>query len=672
MGERMMVRPNFDFQRHAYGQMQLIRALETKATEMTTGADPAIVGSIHLCAGQEAIPVGALAALREDDRIIATYRGHGWALEAGVSPFEALAEMCHRQGGINGGRAGSPMMMAPDRGFIGENSIVGAGGPIACGVAIAAKVQRSGRVALVSFGDGATSQGGLHEAFTMAAAQQLPVIFVCENNEWAEMTPTSYAVRSSIAARAAMYGMAGEQVDGCDPTAVKDAVARAAERARNGEGPTLLECHTIRLWGHYNRDIEHYRSKKNRVAAADRDPIVRLRTSLLAGGMTAQDLDAIDAEMTNVVEQAAVQALASPRPSLDTVNDNLFAASGKSVSDNGGSVETMTYAQAINRAFHDEMAARDDVILLGEDVGKPGGVFGLSRGLQKAFGPERVIDTPIAETAILGAAVGAAMSGLRPIAEIMFADFLFVGLDQIINQAANVRYVSNGRASAPLVVRTQQGITPGSCAQHGQCVEAHLANIPGIKVGLPITPQEAYAMLRAAVADPDPCVIIEARSAFGRSGEVLVGGAIEPAAGARLRIDGDDAAIITWGTSVYPAIEAAEQLAAEGISVAVLDLRWLSPIDDAAIAEVVARTGRILIVHEASKTGGFGAEIAARIAEHHGASLAMPARRLGGLDVRMPASPALQQAVVPGSDQIAAIVRDMAGNTKSASQTRAA
>jgi len=658
-----MAQPNYDFLRDAYVRMKTIRQFEFRAAELTAGENPPILGSIHLCAGQEAIPVGAMAALRGDDRVVATYRGHGWALQAGVTLAEAMAELCHRQAGINGGRGGSPMMMAPDRGFIGENSIVGAGGPIACGVAMAAKVQGSGRVAVVSFGDGATSQGGLHEAFVMATAQALPVIFICENNGWAEMTPTDFAVHGSVAARAKAYGMAGEEVDGSDPEAVREAVARAAGRARSGEGPTLLECRTPRLWGHYNRDIEHYRPRKDRQEAETRDPIARLRALLVDGGVAERDVDALDGEVNAAVEKAIEAALASPQPDLGSVGDNLFGARPSATARGEAKTEAITYAQAINRAFHEEMAARPEMILLGEDVARPGGVFGLSRGLFKEHGGDRVVDTPIAETAILGAAVGAAMEGLRPVAEIMFADFLFVALDQIINQAANVRYVSNGRASAPLVVRTQQGVTPGSCAQHAQCVEAHLANIPGIKVGLPATVEDAYAMLRAAVADPDPTVIIEARSLFNLSGEVAIGGPVEAAEGARTRRDGRDAVIITWGTSLHPSLAAADQLEAEGIDVSVLDLRWLAPIDDAALRRAVEKTGRVLIVHEASRTGGFGAEIAARIGETLDAELKAPVRRIGGLDVRMPASPILQKVVIPGAAKIAAAVRELVSDT---------
>ena len=648
-----MTTESLNLLRDAYVRMATIRQFEATATELTKGAEPAIAGSIHPCAGQEAIPVGALNALEPGDRVVATYRGHGWALECGIRPDEAMAEMCQRQTGINGGRAGSLMMSAPKRGFIGENSVVGAGGPIACGVALAAKVRGERKVVAVSFGDGATSQGGLHEAFVTAATLKLPVIFVCENNEWAEMTPTSHVILGGIASRAASYGMFSEEVDGGDVEAVRAAVARAARRARDGEGPTLLECHTVRLWGHYNKDIEHYRPKANRLSALARDPIARLKAGLIERGLTQSDIDGMDEAAAAVIADAAARAIAAPAPAIASVGDNLFATAAEGARATAAPETTnLTYAQAINRALHDAMAADDRVVLFGEDVALPGGVFGLSRGLLKAFGDRRVFDTPIAETAILGTAVGAAIEGLRPVAEIMFGDFMFVALDQIVNQAANVRYVSNGLASAPLVVRTQQGVTPGSCAQHAQCIEAHLANVPGIKVGLPITPNDAYAMLRAAIADPDPCIIIEARSAFGLKGDVTTGGDLETAEGARLVRDGSDVGIITWGTSLIEAEIAAGRLAARGISAALLDLRWLSPIDDAAIGNLVRRTGRIIVVHEASQTGGFGAEIAARIHERHHDLLDGPVIRLGGRDVRMPAAPVLQREVIPTAERI--------------------
>jgi len=642
--------------------MRIIRRFEAKSVELTQGDSPPIAGSIHMCAGQEAIPVGALAALRADDRVIATYRGHGWALEAGIPPEELMAELCQRASGVNGGRAGSLLVNDARRRFIGQNSIVGAGGPIACGVAIAARARKSGRVVAISFGDGAVSQGSLHEAFVMAASERLPVIFVCENNGWAEMTPGSYASSMPIAVRAAAYGMRGVSVDGCDPVAVRDAVLVAAECARAGQGPSLLECSTVRLWGHYNRDIQHYRSARDRQAAEASDPLGRLRGLLTSHGVRPEEIDGIDARVEQEIEAAVDQALAGPVPDPATLHQHLFGAASSRLNSGESAptqVQRMTYATAINRALHDAMAACEEVIVFGEDVGKPGGVFGLSRNLQKQYGPARVFDTPIAESAILGSAVGSAIEGMRPVAEVMFADFLLVALDQIINQAANVRYVSNGKASAPLVVRTQQGVTSGSCAQHSQCLEGVLASVPGLKVGCPSTPQDAYSMLRAAIDDPDPCILFEARSLFQREADVVVGGDVEGVCSARLLRDGSDVAVICWGTSIYPALEAAEMAAADGLRVAVLDLRWLAPLDDDAIANIVHRCGRVLIVHEASQTGGFGAEIAARIAERHSDSLKAPIRRIGGVDVRMPSAPVLQKLVVPSVQKILAALRGL-------------
>lgn len=639
----------------AYRRMQTIRIFEQNVQQLTRGDAPVITGSAHLCAGQEAIPVGALAALNSDDRVVATYRGHGWALESGVTVEELMAEICHRDAGINGGRAGSAYVTAPQRRFIGENSIVGAGGPIACGVAMAAQAQGSGRVVVVSFGDGALSQGALHEALVFAAARDLPVIFVCENNGWSELTPIANMAKvERLSRRSIGYGMEGATVDGCDVVAVRDAIARAASRARSGQGPTLLECKTVRLWGHYTRDVQHYRSKADKDDAVAREPIARLRAKLIETGQcSAAELDAIDASIVTELDATVQRCVAMEQPDPSTARNHNYADPNPAITSKVNVTEgEMTMAKAINAALRDELAEYPSTLLYGEDVGAPGGVFGVTGNLQKTFGEKRVFDTPIAESAILGSAVGAAIEGMRPIVEIMWGDFLLVALDSIVNQAANIRYHTRGQFGAPMVVRTQQGALPGSCAQHSQSLEGILAHIPGIKVGLPATPQDAYSMLRAAAHDPDPCILFESRGLYLNTGLVTTGGEIEPAFGARMRRSGENLAIITWGASVQDAMLAADLLAKQGHQVGVLDLRWLSPLDDQAIATTVASYGRILIVHEANQTMGFGAEISARIAERHSANLKCPVRRLGTRDSRIPASPVLQAALVPRADLI--------------------
>jgi 2-oxoisovalerate dehydrogenase E1 component len=315
--------------------------------------------------------------------------------------------------------------------------------------------------------------------------------------------------------------------------------------------------------------------------------------------------------------------------------------------------KTVSYIQAVNEALVRELATRPEVLVYGEDVGQAGGIFGASRGLQKNFGADRVFDTPISESAILGSAVGAALMGMKPIVEIMWGDFMLVALDQIVNQAANVRYITGGRSGAPIVVRTQQGATPGSCAQHSQCLEALLAHIPGLRIAIPATPQDAYSLLRTAAASPDPCVIYEARGLYQTKGDVEFTDVIEPIGRSRLHKAGRDAVIVTWGTTLLIALEAARQLAEGGVDVGVLDLRWLCPLDnDGLQAAVRSASGRVIVLHEANRTGGFGAEIVARLHEFLGNEIALKIARVATPDMRIPASPILQRALLPTAAKV--------------------
>lgn len=649
----------------AFRRMSTIRRLEERSLELAS--EGLIAGSIHPCLGQEAIPVGTLAALRDGDRILATYRGHGWAVACGVPLDTLLGELCQREQGINGGRGGSPHFFAPRWGMLGENSIVGAGVPIAAGVAMASRARDEGRVVVASIGEGAMNQGAVHEGLVFAASLNLPLIVLVENNEWAEMTRSSTLVRlRDLAERAGAYGIPGHVVDGTDPFAVRDAVREATVSARNGEGPVLLEAKTVRLGGHYNRDIEHYRSKEDREAARVGDPLVRLRRQLGdIGDAAAEEVAAIEEAARQAVDDATTAVRAMTEPKSATAREHLYGPGDAGTGIAAGQFtdgEEMTYIKAVTAALAAELAARDDVLVYGEDVGAAGGIFGASRGLQERFGADRVFDTPIAEAAILGSALGGAMEGLRPVVEIMWADFVLVALDQLVNQAANVRYVSRSELSAPLVVRMQQGATPGSCAQHSQNIEAMLAHVPGLKVGLAATPADAYAMLRSAIADPDPVIVIEARSLYQTKGPVQLDAPVGPVGGARIHREGADVVILSWGTMVPEALKAATRLAEQGIEASVVDLRWLNPLDDETIEQVVRSSkGRVLVVHEANVTGGFGAEIVARIQERHFDFLDQPVARLGAPDTRIPSAPALQRALLPDAEAIAESARALAG-----------
>lgn len=317
----------------------------------------------------------------------------------------------------------------------------------------------------------------------------------------------------------------------------------------------------------------------------------------------------------------------------------------------------LKYVEAVNAALRRALDEDDRVLVYGEDVAKPGGVFGATKGLGKQFGA-RVFDTPISESAILGSAIGAAMMGMQPVVEIMWVDFSLVALDQIVNQAANVRYVSNGTLAAPVTIRTQQGTLPGSCAQHSQSLEAFFAHVPGLRVCLPATAQDAYDLLLTAIHTDDPVLVIENRGLYaGDKQDVVIGGPVQPLGGATIRRAGSDATVASWGATVHVAAQACAELEREGISAELIDLRWIAPLDLGTILDSVRRTGRLVVVHEANVSGGFGAELAARVGEAAFGELRAPVVRVGTPDVRMPAAPVLQAAVLPDVGRVVQAVR---------------
>ncbi|MCY3887217.1 MAG: acetoin dehydrogenase [Chloroflexi bacterium] len=318
--------------------------------------------------------------------------------------------------------------------------------------------------------------------------------------------------------------------------------------------------------------------------------------------------------------------------------------------------EEITYIRAVNEGLRWALREYPKALILGEDVALPNGPFGATRGLHGEFG-DRVIDTPITESAFVGAAIGAAMRGYRPIVEIMFMDFTQVAMDQLVNQLPNIHYVSNGGFRVPLTIRTQQGRTPGSCAQHSQSLEAVFAHVPGIRVGLPANPQDAYDMLRSAIASDDPALIIESRALYASRGPVELERPLAPIGRAQLRRPGEDVTIVSWSRMVGEAEAAAQRLEAEGISAAVIDLRWVSPVDHDTIAASLERTGRLVIAHEANRTAGFGAELAAWATEERFWDLDGPVARVGAPDIRMPAAATLQEALLPSAESIAETVR---------------
>ncbi|NLU49819.1 MAG: alpha-ketoacid dehydrogenase subunit beta [Syntrophomonadaceae bacterium] len=322
-------------------------------------------------------------------------------------------------------------------------------------------------------------------------------------------------------------------------------------------------------------------------------------------------------------------------------------------------MKQMTYAEAIRDGMRVEMKRDPNVLLYGEDVGIFGGCFGVTAGLFEEFGPERVIDTPISETAIAGSAVGAAAAGLRPIAEIMFIDFMGVCMDEILNQAAKMRYMFGGKAKLPMVVRTPCGAGMSAAAQHSQSLEAWFTHIPGLKVVMPSTPADGKGLMAAAIRDDNPVIFIEHKQLLAVPGEVPEGEYVVPLGKADVKREGSDVTIIAWSWMVQKALAAAEALAAEGISAEILDPRTLVPLDKEAILKSVGKTNKLVIVHEAVKTGGFGAEIAALVCEEGFDLLDAPIKRVTAPDTPIPFAPVLEGAYLPNEEKIIKAVHDL-------------
>ncbi|BBX00961.1 dehydrogenase [Mycolicibacterium moriokaense] len=614
--------------------------------------------------GQEAMSAGAALALSDSDQLVATYRGLGDVVAKGIDLAAYFGEILGRETGLSKGKAGAMGISDPDHGIAWTTGIVGAGPLIANGIALAASIRKTGQVVLVSFGDGATSIGYVHEAMNMAAVWSLPVVFLCQNNAWAESTAMSRYTRTArFSDRAAGYGMPGVTVDGTDPHAVYDAVSEAVARARSGGGPTFVEAVAYRLQGHYFGDAMGYADPDELAAKRADPPFARYRQRLIDDGVATSDaLDAIDAEATEEIETAFAAARDAGFVGVDELTRDVFSDNGSELSIHrgervslpGGDTEDLGLVQAIHRTLDRAMASDDSIILLGEDIGDPsgGGMFKITAGLSTKYGENRVLDTPIAESSIIGAALGASLAGLRPVAELMFMDFLGVAMDQIANHAAKVRYLSGGRRGAPLVIRTMVGTAAGP--QHSQAFEAWAMHTPGLKVVWPSTAADAAGLLNACLRENDPCLFIESMKLYygGGKGPVPVADYVIPLGQADIKRSGTDVTICTYGVMVHAALEAAKELESKGVSAEVIDLRTLVPLDLATVLESVGKTKRLVVAHESVGFCGPGAEIAAAVGTELFGELAAPVQRVAGTYTPVPRAATLEAACRPGAAQL--------------------
>jgi 2-oxoisovalerate dehydrogenase E1 component len=648
-------------------EMLRIRRFEEKSAELYSAMK--IRGFLHLYNGEEGVAVGIVKALAPEDNLIATYREHGQALARGMSAGSIMAELYGKMEGCARGRGGSMHLFDAETRFYGGNAIVGGHLPLAVGMALADKLRGIDRVTCCFFGDGAVAEGEFHESLNLCALWDLPVLWVCENNRYGMGTALEYSEsETNIAKKAASYKIKSKSVDGMDVLAVAELAEKFISDIRKGKGPRFIEALTYRFRAHSMFDAELYRKKTEVEEWKHQDPITILYAKLEAAGLVnEEDMAEMETDVAKEVAEAvefAEQGTWEPEEELtrfvysEEAPEELYPFTPASP----GKTREITFREALREAMQQALSTDERVFLMGEDVGRYGGCFAVSMGLFEEFGPERIRDTPLSESAFTGAGIGAALAEMRPIVEVMTCNFSMLASDQILNNAATLLHMSGGQFNVPLVIRMSTGGGKQLAAQHSHSLEGWYAHIPGIKVITPATVEDFRGMLLTALEDPDPVLIFENSLFYNRKGELPADAGKVDIAKAKVMRPGTDVTILTYSASLWRSLEAAELLAQEGIDCEVIDLRSLRPLDNETIMASVAKTHRVLIVDEGWRSGGISAEIATRIMEQAFYELDLPVERLCGAEVPMPYPKHLEEAAIPLAPDIVAAVKGMVRN----------
>ena len=630
--------------------------------------------------GQEAVQVGSAYALDEEDWVYPSYREHATQLLRGV-PWSVMLSyyrgLPNRDWDVHKYRMNIHTIPIATQ------------LPHAVGHSYAARLAGKTQVTLVYFGDGATSESDFHAAMNFAGVWKAPTVFMCSNNGWAISMPAHrQTAAATLADKAIGYGMPGIQVDGMDVLAVYKASTAAVERARRGEGPTFLEAITYRYGPHATADDPGlYRDDREVEAWRRKDPIDRLGRYLKSLGIEVEDLEGLIDQEAAGIDEALTEIEGRPPPPREEVVRHVYAQVPDGLSRQyntalrresspasrlgaeekweigydpapAGPTARWNMAEAINATLLEAMDRWPEAVILGEDVGRTGGVFRITAGLLDRFGADRVIDTPLCETGIVGTAVGMAIGGARPVAEIQFDGFVYPAFDQIVSHMARFRFRTRGNVSLPMVVRWPNGGGIAPHEFHGDSPEAYFVHCPGLVVVVPSTAFDAKGLLAAAIESPDPVIYLEPKVLYraGRE-EVPKDFFTLPIGRARIRRSGRDATLVTYGGMVRVALSAADQLAEEGVDCEVIDLRTLKPWDRDTVLESVAKTGRLVLVQEPPRTAGMAAEIAATVAEEALYDLEAPIVRVAGFDAPWPQFGVEEQAIITPT-RVAAAVRE--------------
>ncbi len=681
------------FQLHLLRHLVTARSVEERCIRnVRTG----LQGKFFSAWGNEATSVGTAAALGPDDVLVPMHRSLGAHLVRGHSLYEIFLQAFLKRDSQTGARDTGLHLGAPGTNIIGMISPLGSMNPVAAGIALAERRLGRDTVVMAYIGDGGSSCGVFHEALNLIGVRRLPVVTVIENNQWAYGTPNRLQFAAdTLADRGPAYGMPGIRVDGTDVTEVYAAAREAVERARAGEGPTLIESVTLRMRGHAEHDAAAYVPPEMVAAYEDKDPVDTFVRWLDAHGDVDVDIDELKAAIAEEVLAASDRAHAAPDPAPESGRVGVFFGDGgeREQPRNGSAVglapdadttrvlaaetaareameedrtpvelpapgDPINYLQGIRECMRRRMKTDARTVLIGEDVGLMGGAFKMTDGFLGEFGEGRVMDVPIAEGGLIGAGIGMAIRGFRPLLEMQFADFVASGFNELINNAGTFRYRIG--VGVPLVVRLPAAGGVGAGPFHSLNPEAWFAHAAGLKIVIPSTVEDAYGLMNAAIDDPDPVLFLEQKYFYRRLKGVMPDPDHSvPLGVARVVRAGADATIVTWGLCVERAEAAARALAEGGIDVEIVDLRSIVPWDRAAVTASVRKTSRLLVLHEARLTAGFGAEVAAWTAEHLFEWLDAPVKRLGAESVPIPSHRALEAAVTPQVDDIVLAVREL-------------